>query len=343
MTAPTGRRKAWRPIAGLAALAAQGLPGPGLGRAARAQATPAGSTDEAFWFGFIGDTPYNPLEEDRLAKVVDALNAQALRFVLHVGDFKSSSEACSDALFAHRFAQLERLAHPLVYTPGDNEWTDCHGEQPDAIGGRSDRLRWLRRHAFGRDASLGGRPMPLERQAGGSDGTVVPGRGLPENLRWRIGSLQFCTLHVVGSDNGLANRGPLSRRQVEEEWSLRQEANGQWLLDTVRLARRDGARGLVVALHANLRFGRQREDGLRPMRELLLAATGAFAGPIALLHGDTHQFRTEWLVAPSPATGGLLRIECFGSPFASSWVQIRWDPQRIGTPEGPFLVATRNL
>ena len=317
----------------------------GLGAVA---ATPAYALapDEPFWFGFIGDTPYSRLEEGALHKVLDALSAEPLEFVVHVGDIKSSSETCGDELLASRLALLGECAHPLILTPGDNEWTDCHRSlAPWEPGGRLERLDWLRGHAFGRPQSLGLRKMMLEQQSShvpaAIEGAAEPA-GLPENLRWRVGSLQCCTLHVVGSNNA-----PRSSPELAQAWLLRQEANGAWLNDTVELAIRQQAKGLAIALHANMRFEGNRSDGWERMRQLVIAAAVAFNGPVLLLHGDTHHFRTDQLLLRSHGLANLHRVECFGSPFSSSWVQIHWDPARAfaGTGNGanPFLVSTRSL
>jgi hypothetical protein len=165
---------------------------------------------------------------------------------------------------------------------------------------------------------------------------------LPENLRWRIGSLQFCTLHVVGSGNGESRKADLA-----QAWLLRQQANGDWLNDTVQQAIRERAAGLVIALHANLRFGADRSDGWERMRSLIIAAAVAFDGPVLLLHGDTHHFRSDRLLRRSHGLANFQRVECFGSPFSSSWVQIRWDPALAragaGTESDPFQVSTRAL
>src|ERR1700680_9094 len=82
---------------------------------------------DAFVFAVMGDTPYNDREEKHFVAMIERMNAAPLAFVVHVGDIKSGSAACSDALFEKRKAQFDASAHPLVYTPGDNEWTDCRG------------------------------------------------------------------------------------------------------------------------------------------------------------------------------------------------------------------------
>ena len=45
---------------------------------------------------------------------------------MHVGDIHSGKQFCTEA-YDRTIADLWRhFADPLVYTPGDNEWTDCH-------------------------------------------------------------------------------------------------------------------------------------------------------------------------------------------------------------------------
>ena len=54
--------------------------------------------------------------------VIDEINAQALDFVVHVGDIGSSSLACGDAWLLERKAQFARIRHRFILLPGDNEW-----------------------------------------------------------------------------------------------------------------------------------------------------------------------------------------------------------------------------
>jgi hypothetical protein len=80
---------------------------------------------DALAFGLLGDAPYDELEAQRLDGVIDAMNAQPLAFVVHVGDIGSSRNACNDGWLQARKAQFARIRHPFVLLPGDNEWTDC--------------------------------------------------------------------------------------------------------------------------------------------------------------------------------------------------------------------------
>ena len=52
------------------------------------------------------------------------LDAAPLSMVVHVGDILWYP--CSDQLYRERLASFHSQRHPLIYTPGDNDWTDCH-------------------------------------------------------------------------------------------------------------------------------------------------------------------------------------------------------------------------
>ena len=45
---------------------------------------------------------------------------------MHLGDIKNGSSQCTTSYFEQIRADFDGFADPLVYTPGDNEWTDCH-------------------------------------------------------------------------------------------------------------------------------------------------------------------------------------------------------------------------
>jgi hypothetical protein len=104
---------------------------------------------EPFKIIALGDMPYGdpkwvyPPFEALIAKV-NSLNPD---LVIHVGDTKSGGTPCSDKTLDEQLAYLNSFAAPTIYTPGDNEWTDCHRE---ASGGFDplDRLAYIRRTYF---------------------------------------------------------------------------------------------------------------------------------------------------------------------------------------------------
>jgi hypothetical protein len=75
----------------------------------------------------IGDIPYGDAQIAQLPGRIDQINAdRQVQLVDHLGDIKSGSSLCTDEYFAMIRTQFDRFTDPLVYTPGDNEWTDCH-------------------------------------------------------------------------------------------------------------------------------------------------------------------------------------------------------------------------
>src|SRR5215468_3475403 len=119
--------------------------------------TPAMGQDPVLTFGLIGDLGYRPAEEPLLQNVLEDLNKNTLAFVVHVGDLSSPTYACTDDVVARRFAQFNASVHPFIYTPGDNEWTDCHDAQGVKGGNPLERLTHLRKVFFAGEQSLGQR------------------------------------------------------------------------------------------------------------------------------------------------------------------------------------------
>ena len=99
--------------------------------------------------------------------------------------------------YRERRELIERIRHPVIYTPGDNEWLDCVDiafRPVDPL----ERLASLRSTFFApADRSLGEAPIPLETQSADADRAEFV-----EHARWLHGGVLFVTLHVVGGANG---------------------------------------------------------------------------------------------------------------------------------------------
>src|SRR5262245_39572619 len=80
----------------------------------------------SFSFGVFGDLPYSPAERRSAVRIVREMDGQELAFAIHIGDIKSGSESCADDNLLWSRELFAGSRHPLVYIPGDNEWTDCH-------------------------------------------------------------------------------------------------------------------------------------------------------------------------------------------------------------------------
>src|SRR5690242_9298223 len=64
-------------------------------------------------------------EVRRVERLMAAIVAAHPAFSIFLGDTKAGAEACSDAVILRALDWMGRADHPLLYTPGDNEWGDC--------------------------------------------------------------------------------------------------------------------------------------------------------------------------------------------------------------------------
>jgi len=282
-------------------------------------------------FALIGDLGYRPAEELPAQRVLDEINQASLAFVVHVGDLSSPRFACEDEFLAKRLAQFNASAHPFVYTPGDNEWTDCHEKQKIKGGDPLQRLATLRKMFFQGDQSLGRRTMPLTRQSRN------PGFAkFRENARWDLSGVTFVTLHLPGSNNGLG-RAP----DGDAEYAERNKANLAWLHEGFEHAKTNNSRAIMIMQQANIfpahapAAGSPKKDphGYTDTRIALEKETIAFGKPVVLVHGDSHFFRIDKALGPPrvrgtpslPKVENFTRVETFGSPN-HHWLEVTIDP-----------------
>ncbi|MFM9081055.1 MAG: hypothetical protein ACKOTE_13170, partial [Opitutaceae bacterium] len=86
---------------------------------------------EPFTFAAMGCLPYarHAGSEEAFGRLIAEINRQKPAFAVHLGDILGSDERCSDELLLRRREPFDSVATALVYTPGDNEWTDTHSEK----------------------------------------------------------------------------------------------------------------------------------------------------------------------------------------------------------------------
>lgn len=254
----------------------------------------------------IGDMGYSednaPVAHERqYAAVLAELGREDLDLVIHAGDLGHPRDVCGDQWLGVRYQQLQALPHPVVYTPGDNEWTDC------GLLARQSRLPRLRALFFATDRSLGRRTIALERQS-----DVDPDhREYPENARWHAGGVTFFTLHVVGSNNNF--RTP--------EHAARDAANLAWLTSGFATARERGSRGVMIVMHAGLWPA---NPGITDaFQAAFLREVVAFGRPVVFGHGDTHRFKIDkpLIGLDGARVANFTRVETFGTPD-HHWVEV---------------------
>ncbi len=308
-----------RAVAAVGLVAAMALAAcSGRGKAAAPTSTTtkaaAGAT---FQFGVIGDYPYTPDQVPKFDRLVDDINAQAPALVLHVGDV--GAQPCTDAALNTSLAAINRLHMPVVYTPGDNEWTDCHQSGNDPI----QRLARVRQLFFPTDQSLGQRTLTVTRQS----------TDYPENARFDFGGLTFVALHEVGSNNGTG-----LTPQGDAEAAARQTAVVAWIKAGFAAATSAGSKGIVLFFQADPNFDlyalgvrNAHTDFLRELERDSIA----FGRPVLLVHGDTHTFKVDKALVSSNdhrPIENVTRLENFGSP------DVEWSLVTVD-PSGPELFS----
>ena len=125
---------------------------------------PLAQAQQPFRFIALGDMPYEVTDAvfGPYNSLIKVINRKAPAFTVHLGDLKGGSTPCSDRALLEQLAFLNSIEGPVLYTPGDNEWTDCHRAK---AGGHDplERLAFIRKTFFANAArSLGRHPMAVE-------------------------------------------------------------------------------------------------------------------------------------------------------------------------------------
>ena len=276
--------------------------------------TGAASAEKPFTFVALGDMPYGKPSKvyPPFKTLISQVNALKPAFTIHIGDTKSGTTPCSDKMLLDQLAFMNAFDAPLVYTPGDNEWTDCHRNKAGRFD-PLDRLAFLRKHYFSHGPrSLGKAPMKLERQ---SD-LMKEFAGYPENARFVKEGVHFVAAHVVGSNNNFEVRD----RRAIAEFFARDKANVAWLNAGFGKAVAANAKAVVLAIHANIfkpGFYRAKKEafsgasGFKRFGDALVKKAAAFKKPVLLIYGDSHKYQiTRPLSKKAP---NVLALQVFGA------------------------------
>ncbi len=273
-----------------------------------------------FQIGLIGDQQYTALQEQKFPRVIDAMNREDLRFVVHDGDMKSGASRCDEATYQNRLAGFNRSKHPFILTPGDNDWTDC-GRPLGGGYDSAERLNRVRQLFYAQPAqSLGQRKLTVLPQS-----SVAGFEPFVENAMWAEGQVLFATLHIVGTNNNFAKPAEFKPRNV---------ANLFWLRAAFAVAKQKRFRGLMLVMQANPGFETKKRpaaDGFGEMLALLEKETMSFPGQVVFVHGDSHYFRMDKPLIPAGNREGarlenFTRLETFGPPDPH-WVRATVDPK----------------
>ncbi len=248
---------------------------------------------QGFSFVALGDMPYGKPEHSYppYRSLIASINKAQPVFSIHVGDFKSGSTACSDQEFSEQFKHFSMFQSGVVFTPGDNDWTDCHRRNNGAYD-PIERLQKIREIFYKPNLSLGKNAFSLvsQPQAQPEYSTFI------ENQRWVFNEVLFVTLHIVGSNNNFEARDPVAINEFFE----RDAANIAWIRAAFELAEQKKYKAVVFAFQANVFISRSMwEDfpawsGFRnSIGKTLLPLAQDWSKPVLLINGDGHQYHFD--------------------------------------------------
>jgi len=285
----------------------------------------------SYSFAVIGDVPYGDTQIAKFPGWIQQINRDpVVRSVVHLGDIKNGSSRCTDAYFDLIRSDFDTFEDPLVYTPGDNEWTDCHRVNNGAYDPleRLDRIRQVFFDEPGR--TLGQKQLNVEAQA-----------GFPENVVYHRAEVTFVAANVPGSDNGLQPWSGLGNTAATPEQvqavADRTAADIAIVRQAFAEARDRGDRGVVIMQQADMfdpTYVPTWNDigAFQPWIQAIVDEASAFDGPVYLMDGDSHVYNTDKpLAAGSPwlatydVTGSadnLTRVTVDGSSNNNDWLRV---------------------
>lgn len=285
------------------------------------------STTALQTFGVIGDIPYGATQLSLFPGRIDQINADPqVSLLAHVGDIGAPPN-CTTTYYQTIKAQFDRVADPFVYTPGDNEWTDCSGATSGA-GDPLARLATVRQVFF----------PTVGRTMGKSPISVTAQSGYPENVRFTRGDLTFGTVHLVGSNNDLTpwsgQTAPTSAQLAEE--NARVNADISHLAGVFSEAQSTNSRAVILFTQADMFApgttpGATYRTAFQSFVRALAADSASFGRPVFLFDGDTHSYAndkpltlSQWLTyygitTPVP---NLTRYTVEGGTSVNEWLKV---------------------
>jgi hypothetical protein len=165
-------------LAGAASGAGPASPGQGRG-------------PERYTIGLFGDMPYGALGRSQYPNLLADINHSHVAFSIFDGDLQAGGDGpCNDSLYTTARANFNTLQRPLIWLPGDNDWTDCWGRYGSAQAPYHDpieRLNHERQLFDSTSQSLGQRTLTLTRESSEGGQYAL----YSENVRWVYGPVVY--------------------------------------------------------------------------------------------------------------------------------------------------------
>jgi len=310
-----------------------------IASAIAAPSTPSGPLTIAVY----GDSPYgrtayapggqagDTAELQKTPAFISTINGDPdVSEVFHVGDIHSGKDFCTQDWDNQIAADWQGYSKPLVYTPGDNEWSDCHkassvtapgegggfykngivnyigsaGVTTDqtqcvdyACGNPLANLALIRQLFFAHPGqTLGSGTLSVTSQADAFDPAHPADAQFVENVMWEQRNTVFVTVNLPGGSNNDADpwyKTPTASQAQLDEASARTGADVRWLDAAFGLANANKARGVVILEQADMWDGSAKQTNYDPIINDLATNAGAFKGSVLLFNGDSHLYRSD--------------------------------------------------
>ena len=286
---------------------------------------PTGLTLAVYGDAPYGTTPTDTAQLDATPGFIASVNADPdVSLVTQIGDIHSGKQFCTQAYDQSVYDLWTKFADPLVYTPGDNETTDCHkvaeggglynpttqtidyvldanGNPVDyAKGNPAANLALIRSIFFARPGlTLGAHKKLVLSQSFAYDRSHPSDRKFVENVAWYQAGIVFVTINLPGGSNndtdvwyGTPTESP-AQTQAREE---RTGADLRWLDTAFSLAKLSHAKGVVIGAQADMwdpEKGAAHQAGYEPFVASVASHTASLGKPVLMLNGDSHVYRSD--------------------------------------------------
>jgi len=306
--------------------------------------------NEKFTVAVIGDVPYgvNPADNSQSLvhpALIAALNADAdASFVMHVGDIHSGKQFCTTTYNNSIANDWKALKKPILYTPGDNEWSDCHktGEGGGTWNTAAGAIDYILDSTGAKASYQGGDPaanlalvrniffsqpgkdftglMGVHSQAQEFDSGFPGDAAFVENVWFEKSGVLFVAINVPGgsnNDNDIWYGAPMMSAAQSQEVATRSAANLRWLDAAFKRAVGNVDVAVVVWLQADM----WDVDGktaahltqYKQFIDSIAAKAKDFGKPVLLFNGDSHFYRadnplvqgTPCVIEPSPGAAAV--------------------------------------
>ena len=255
------------------------------------------SFNNNFDVALFGDMPYGAAREPAYERLIADVNAYHPLIGAHIGDTKSGSTRCDDSQAFKTLNYLNRFLMPVIYSIGDNEWTDClraNNGAFDPLG----RLDLIRKTFFSTNETLGTTAVTLMRQ---SDNSAY--RLYSENAMVVIGPATFVSIHMPGSNNNLEYK--LVQGVANPFYDNDKEYTAQKCrksgMAPYRIPDRKGqcSFGIMILTQANVfetfmsTSTGSTHSGFADFVTALRDETTKFDGQVVMVSGDSHYMRID--------------------------------------------------